>query len=153
MRKLIAISALLGTVLLIADQWTKVLVERNFHLGESLHLLSFFSLTYVRNQGAAWGIFQGAHYLLAGVAVLALTLCVLFWRKFFGEDWRTIPVGGVLFSGIIGNLIDRVRLGYVVDFFDFHWGTYYFPCFNIADCAICISVFLLILLQWRTKNA
>lgn len=153
MRKMLLLSIAIGLVVLAADQVTKVVVERLFYLGESLPVWPVFSLTYVRNQGAAWGMFQGAHYVLAGFAVVAMAACVLFWRHLFGEERRAIPVGGLLFAGIIGNLIDRVRLGYVVDFLDFHWGVHHFPCFNIADCAICISVFLLILLQWRTKNA
>jgi signal peptidase II len=151
MRKWICLSALIGTVVLVADQLTKVLVERTFTWGESLPVWPFFSLTYVRNQGAAWGMFQGAHYLLAGFAVVAMVLCIFFWRKLFGESRATFPVGGLLFAGIVGNFIDRVRLGYVVDFLDFHWGTYHFPCFNIADIAICVSVFLMILIQWRTS--
>jgi signal peptidase II len=148
MKKWITFAGVIGTVVLVADQISKVLVERAFTLGETLPVWSFFSLTNVRNQGAAWGMFQGAHYLLAGFAVIAMVACVFFWRKLFGESRVTIPVGGLLFAGIIGNFIDRVRLGYVVDFFDFHWGTYHFPCFNIADCAICVSVFLMILIQW-----
>jgi signal peptidase II len=153
MRKLICLSSAIGAVALAADQVTKVAVERAFQLGETLPVWPFFSLTYVRNQGAAWGMFQGAHYILAGVAVIAMVACTIFWRKIFGESRGAVLIGGLLYSGIIGNLIDRVRLGYVVDFFDFYWGNYHFPCFNIADCAICISVFLLILLQWRTKKA
>lgn len=152
MRKWLFSSIVLGGVMLALDQVTKVMVERAFRVGESVSVLPFFSLTYVRNQGAAWGMFQGAHYALAGFAVVALVLCVIFWRKLFGTARINLPIGGLLFSGIIGNLIDRVRLGYVIDFFDFHWGTYHFPCFNVADSAICVAVFLLILLQWRTQQ-
>ena len=153
MRKLICLSSIIGIIVLAADQISKIVVERAFQLGETLPVCPFFSFTYVRNQGAAWGMFQGAHYILAGVAVIAMVACTLFWRKLFGENRISVLIGGLLYSGIIGNLIDRVRLGYVVDFFDFHWKTYHFPCFNIADCAICISVFLLILLQWRTQES
>ena len=152
MRGWILLSSAIGAVVLVADQITKVLVERTFAWGESLPVWPFFSLTYVRNQGAAWGMFQGAHYFLAGFAVVAMIACVCFWRKLFGASRATLPVGGLLFAGIVGNLIDRVRLGYVVDFLDFHWGTSHFPCFNIADCAICLAVFLMILIQWRTSS-
>jgi signal peptidase II len=153
MRKFLCLSSVLGLVILALDQVTKVIVEQRFYLGESIPVLPFFSLTYVRNQGAAWGMLQGAHYFLAGFAVVALVVIGVFWRRLFGNDRRFLPLVGVLFAGIIGNLIDRVRLGYVVDFLDFHWGSYHFPCFNVADSAICLSVFGIILLQWWTKEA
>lgn len=153
MRKFLCLSSVLGLVILVLDQVTKVIVEQRFYLGESIPVLPFFSLTYVRNQGAAWGMFQGAHYFLAGFAVLAMVVLALFWRTFFGNDRRVLPLVGGLFAGILGNFIDRIRLGYVVDFLDFYWGAYHFPCFNIADCAICLSVFGIILFQWWTKEA
>lgn len=153
MRKMLICSILLALVCLFLDQWTKVAVERAFALGESLPLTSFFSLTYVRNQGAAWGMFQGAHYVLAGVGIVAVVVCACYWRKIFGPSPWTLPAGALLFSGILGNVIDRIRLGYVVDFLDFHWGASHFPCFNVADSAICVAVFCLILIQWLTKDA
>ena len=153
MRKFLCLSSVLGLVILAVDQVTKVIVEQRFYLGESIPVLPFFSLTYVRNQGAAWGMLQGASYFLAGFAVVALVVIGLFWRRLFGNDRRFLPLVGVLFAGIIGNLIDRVRLGYVVDFLDFHWASYHFPCFNVADSAICLSVFGIILLQRWTKEA
>lgn len=152
MRKFYTWAIVIGIFFLSLDQVTKVLVERAFRLGETLPLLSFFSLTYVRNQGAAWGMFQGAHYILAGVAVLAIVLFICFWRQLLGSSPWMIPIGGLLFSGIIGNCIDRIRLGYVVDFLDFHWGTYYFPCFNVADSAICVAVCLIFILQFLKKD-
>ena len=153
MRKMLSWAIALFIVILAVDQWTKVAVERAFVWGESLPLLPFFSLSYVRNQGAAWGMFQGAHYILAAVGILAMVGCLCYWRKLFGPSKWTYPAGALLFSGILGNVIDRIRLGYVVDFLDFHWGTSHFPCFNIADSAICVAVFFLIILQWRTKDA
>ncbi|MBQ9694546.1 MAG: signal peptidase II [Kiritimatiellae bacterium] len=153
MRKWILFSVVLALVVLVVDQWTKVLIERSFLLGESLPVLPCFALTYVRNQGAAWGMFQGFHYVLAGIGIVAILVCLCFWRALFGTSRWTYPIGGLLFSGIIGNLIDRIRLSYVVDFLDFHWGDAHFPCFNIADSAICVAVFLLLILQWRTKES
>lgn len=133
-------------LLLLLDQGTKLWVESAFALGESVAVCPHFNLTYVRNEGCAWGMLQGAQYWLAGFAVVASALCLRFWRPLFGPGLRGALLGGLLLSGILGNCIDRLRLGYVVDFFDFYWGKSHFPCFNIADSVICVAVFLLILL-------
>ncbi len=148
---LTALAVFLPTLAL--DQASKVWVERAFALGESHPLLPVLSLTYVRNHGAAWGLFQGAQLWLAGFGALAVLGCLLFWRRLFGPHRWAPPLGGLLLAGIVGNLIDRLRLGYVVDFVDCHWGDAHFPCFNVADSAICLAVFALILLQWRADRA
>ncbi len=149
MRKL---AIALFIVVLVLDQASKLWVEQVFVLGESLQLLPFFSLTLVRNQGAAWGIFQGAQLWLAlfGVVVAALAMC--FWKRLFGSARHLLPIQGLLLAGILGNVVDRIRLGYVVDFFDFYWNAWHFPCFNVADSAICVSVFLLLLLQQKSTD-
>lgn len=152
MRRALLIALPLAIAVLALDQATKVWTERAFALGESLPLLPFLSFTYVRNQGAAWGMFQGAHYVLAAFGIVAALAICLFWRKLFGPHPRLLPAVGLLLAGIVGNVIDRVRLGYVVDFIHVHWGSWHFPCFNIADSAICIAVGLLILLQWERKR-
>lgn len=151
MRRALLIALPLCGAVLALDQATKVWVERAFALGESLPLLPFLSLTYVRNQGAAWGMFQGAHYALAAFGVLAALGLCLFWRTLFGPHPRVLPAVGLLFAGIVGNVIDRFRLGYVVDFLHVHWGAWHFPCFNVADSAICLAVGLLLILQWKAK--
>lgn len=141
-------AAAVALAVVALDQGTKLWVVGAFAPGETLPLVPFFSLTYVRNQGAAWGLFQGAHLWLAGFGAVAVALCCLFWRRIFGDHAWAAPLGGLLLGGIVGNLVDRVRLGYVVDFLDFHWGAWHFPCFNVADSAICVGVAALIALQW-----
>lgn len=141
-------AAAVALAVVALDQGTKLWVVGAFAHGETLPLVPFFSLTYVRNQGAAWGLFQGAHLWLAGFGAVAVALCCLFWRRIFGDHAWAAPLGGLLLGGIVGNLVDRVRLGYVVDFLDFHWGAAHFPCFNVADSAICVGVAALIALQW-----
>lgn len=141
-------AAAIALAVVALDQGTKLWVVGAFAPGETLPLVPFFSLTYVRNQGAAWGLFQGAHLWLAGFGAVAVALCCLFWRRIFGDHAWAAPLGGLLLGGIVGNLVDRVRLGYVVDFLDFHWGAAHFPCFNVADSAICVGVAALIALQW-----
>lgn len=149
--RLAALALFVGALAL--DQATKAWVGHAFAVGESVPVSPFFSLTYVRNQGAAWGMFQGAHYFLAAFGVLAVVGLGFFWRRLFGPSPRVLPVIGLLLAGIVGNVIDRVRLGYVVDFLHFHWSGWHFPCFNVADAAICLAVGSLFLLQWRGGKA
>ncbi len=148
MRRAFALGLALLILTLALDQAAKLWVERAFALGESLPLLPVLNLTYVRNQGAAWGLFQGAQTALAAFGAIAIALCCVFWKKIFGPYRWAPPLMGLLFGGILGNLVDRLRLGYVVDFVDCHWGGAHFPCFNVADAAICLSVAALVVLQW-----
>ena len=116
-----------------------------------------FDLAYVENRGCAWGMFQGQVWPLAVFGILALGF--LIWRRksVFGES----GTGGgrlglwaepLLYSGIVGNVIDRLFRGYVIDMFDFHWGVHHFPCFNVADSLICISVGLLLLASFSESG-
>ncbi len=102
----------------------------------------FFDLAYVENRGCAWGMFQGAVWPLAAFGLAALAFLIWKRRAVFGDAW-VAPC--LLYSGIIGNVIDRIFRGYVVDMFDFHWGASHFPCFNLADTCICIAAGLLVL--------
>lgn len=152
MKRKYAILAALTPFVVVFDQLTKLMVVQRFRLGESITIIpDFFNFTYVRNTGAAFGIlatadpsFRVPFFLI--VPVVALIAISYIFRK--------IPAGNVLLSsalslvigGAIGNLIDRIYLGYVVDFLDFHWkSTYHFPAFNIADSAICVGVAVLTL--------
>ena len=148
MRRFLILTLPVFAVLLALDQWVKITVEQYFALGESLPLLPFFSLTYVRNTGAAWGMFSGAQLLLAFLGFTACVLAVLFRKHFLGSKAIHDIVLGLLLSGIVGNLIDRLRLDYVVDFLHVHWNTWHFPCFNIADSAICVAAFCIIAFQF-----
>ena len=139
---------LLGAVVLALDQASKLWVAHAFALGESLPVLpGCFALTYVRNQGAAWGMFQGAQLLLGGLGVVAAALLAIFHRAFLGEGRAVRLLTALLVSGILGNVIDRFWHGYVIDFFHVYWRTWHFPCFNVADSAICLAVGVLLLLQ------
>ena len=103
----------------------------------------FFDLAYVENRGCAWGMFQGQVWMLAAFGIVALALLVWKRRAVFGESFWT---PALLYAGIIGNLIDRICRGYVIDLFDFHWQeAYHFPCFNVADSCICIAAGLMML--------
>lgn len=124
------------------DQLTKWLVCRNFGAHDHLTIIpGFFDLRRVLNTGAAWGMLSGQRALLVGVSVGMLAL-LWYNRAEFTKSGRLAQIGiGLLTGGIIGNLIDRLKSGAVIDFLDFHWMTVYtFPTFNIADTAIFLGI-------------
>lgn len=131
------------------DQFTKQAVTEHLHLHQSIDVIpGFFSLTYVRNTGAAFGILSGSEkwriYFFLTVGLLAL---ILIFRFFYSNhDKPLVVIGtGLICGGAAGNLADRIRLGYVVDFFDFFIKGLHWPAFNVADSAITVGVFLTIL--------
>lgn len=134
--------ALLTAILItISDQYTKHLVRLDFYYGESRPVIDgFFNLTYVRNTGAAWGMLGGYTHILTAVSVVMLILMIIFRRSFLNDTWPHRLALGLLVGGIVGNLMDRMRQGWVTDFFDFYIGRWHWPCFNIADAAICTAV-------------
>ena len=132
--------------IVVADQISKVWIEHSFLPGCGMQILpGFFSLTRVHNTGVAFGMAQGNN-LLTGV--LALGILVLSVWVARGWDWEkrwVQVVAGMVAGGAVGNLIDRMRLGYVLDFLDFHYGRWSWPAFNIADSAISVGVTFLVL--------
>ena len=112
-------------------------------------LPGFFNLAYVENRGCAWGMLQGHVWPLAVFACVALALLVWKRKSVFGEGLWAVVCECLLYAGIVGNLIDRVFRGYVIDFFDFHWGASHFPCFNMADTYITVAAGVLVLLSFR----
>ena len=106
-----------------------------------------FNLAYVENRGCAWGLLQGHVWPLAAFGVVALVFLVWKRRSVFGVPGSRLGAIAepLLYAGVVGNLIDRVFRGYVIDMFDFHWKASHFPCFNVADTFICVSVGLLLL--------
>ncbi|HAS83368.1 MAG TPA: signal peptidase II [Verrucomicrobia bacterium] len=138
----------IAIVLTVLDQLTKVIVCRSFLLYEAVPVIpGLFNLRYIQNTGAAWGMFAGGHYWLSGLSLVVLAGLVMFQRHFFNRTLLDQCAFGIMMGGIIGNLIDRVRLSYVVDFLDFHWNDAHFPAFNVADAAICSGVALYMLSQ------
>lgn len=146
-RLVLSLALGLGILVLALDQWTKVIVERRFRLGESIPVWDhFFSLTYVRNNGAAWSILSGQGWLLLAVAAL-VTAAVIWKFRSLTEGYAERCFALILvLGGVAGNSIDRIWRGSVVDFFDFHWyDKYHYPVFNVADIAICVGVGLFVL--------
>ena len=120
-----------------------------------------FNLAYVENRGCAWGLFQGQVWPLAVFGLVALAFLIWKRKAVFGLETKDarrgwLILGAVaeplLYAGIIGNVIDRLFRGYVIDMFDFHWGVHHFPCFNIADSCICVAVGLLLLTSLRSET-
>jgi signal peptidase II len=138
------------SAIIFGDQVTKAVVQQNFYLGETVPVIEgFFHFTYVRNPGAAFGMFGHSPDwiripLFFGVPVLAcFWLIYLIWTTRNKNKVQCFAYSLVL-SGAIGNLIDRFSMNYVVDFLDFFWNGHHFPAFNIADSAISIAAMLLI---------
>lgn len=131
---------------LVLDQITKLWVQQTMALYQSIPVLgSFFKLTYIHNPGGVFGMRLGnpyVHLALAGVALVFV--CVLLWRLPPGDRLSGIGLGLVL-GGAIGNIIDRVRLGEVIDFLDFGLGTMRWWIFNLADMYVSVGAGLLIL--------
>lgn len=137
---------IVAAVALAADQATKLAILARFpHLtyGPPAHIEvipGFFNLVHVGNTGAAWSLFAGRSAWLAGLALVTL-VAIYLWRRHLGLKERFAQLCfGLLCGGIVGNFIDRVWHGHVIDFLDFHFGSYIYPTFNIADSCIVIGV-------------
>ena len=112
----------------------------------------FFNIVHVGNTGAAWSLFSGRSTFLALLATATL-FAIFAWRRQLGLRLRTVQVSfGLLCGGIIGNLTDRILHGHVIDFLDFHFGSYIFPTFNVADSCICIGVAIYLLHSLRQEE-
>jgi len=135
-----------GLGLVVVDQITKFLVEGKMREGLEVPILSgLFSLTRVHNTGVAFGMAQGNN-LLTGLLALGILIFAGWMAREW--DWRKCwvqVVAGLVAGGAVGNLIDRIRVGYVIDFLDFHYGRWSWPAFNVADAAISIGVGVLVL--------
>jgi signal peptidase II len=125
------------------DQLTKTWAMTSLRPVETVPIIpGLFNLTYVENRGIAFGMFAGEGAVV-GIFVMALILVALYYtRELNWYHWEPNLVGGCLCGGAVGNLLDRVRHGWVVDFLDFHLSAYhlYWPVFNVADSLICIAV-------------
>ena len=145
----------LAFIMLLADQFTKVLVIGSYQLGDSLQATSFFNLVRVHNRGAAFSFLAGAtgwqRWFFTIVGVLAAVVILWLLKSHAGQKLFAFALACIL-GGALGNVLDRLLYGYVVDFLQFHWRWLapvfpggYFPAFNLADSAITLGVACLIL--------
>jgi signal peptidase II len=154
-RLLIVIAA----AVVAADQATKAWIASRLPFnsyGEAAGAITvvrgFFYIVHVGNTGAAWSIFTGRSVLLAALAAATL-VAIFIGRKALGLRDRFVQLCfGLLCGGIVGNLVDRIARGHVLDFLDFHFGSYAFPSFNVADSAITVGVALYVLSSLRTPG-
>jgi signal peptidase II len=132
-------------VLYVADQVSKALVVMALDPGESFNVLGdFVRIWYVQNTGAAFSLFPGALWLFVPVTILALVMIAYFFRTFRDRGPAIHVVLGTILAGTLGNLVDRLRLGYVVDFISVGLGETRFPTFNVADSAVVVGIGLLV---------
>ena len=139
--------------LVLADAITKELAAGYLRGSAAVSVIpNLFNLAYVENRGCAWGMFQGQVWPLAVFGLIALSFLIWKRKSVFGPGRFAEVAEPLLYAGIIGNVIDRLFRGYVVDMFDFHWGIHHFPCFNVADSLICIAVGLMLLASLVEKK-
>jgi signal peptidase II len=154
---------LLITCLLVLsmDQYTKYTVQKSLPLHHRVEVIrDFFNLTHVRNTGGAFGIFGGKRgglgmVFFVGVSIIAIGTILVLLRK-IEDDEKTLALSfSLVLAGAIGNLIDRLLYGEVIDFLEFYHASFYWPAFNIADSAICIGIGLMAfeLLIWDHKKS
>lgn len=139
----------LALAVIVLDLATKAWFSANMQLGESRQLLPFFSWTLAHNYGAAFSLLHDAggwqRWLFGGIAVVVST-GIVWWLAKLKANEAFLACGlALVLGGALGNLYDRITLGYVVDFVHVHYGTWHFPAFNIADCGITVGAFILII--------
>ena len=141
----------LSAVIILFDIWTKWLIVKRIDLHEAIPVIpSFFQLVHVRNTGAAFGLGANASSkivpILLNVGAIAVFCVVVVYALRTAVTDRLLQTGlHLILGGAIGNLLDRFRFGYVVDFLDVYVGSHHWPAFNVADSAICIGIALLFL--------
>ena len=138
----------LALILLIADQFTKVLILGFYQLGDASPVTSFFNIVRVHNSGAAFSFLSSAsgwqRWFFSAIGVGAAVFIIYLLRSHPGQKLFSFALSCIL-GGAVGNVIDRLLHGYVVDFLDFHYAGTHFPAFNIADSAISVGAACLIL--------
>jgi signal peptidase II len=135
-------------VVVLIDQFTKVLILGYYQLGDSNPVTSFFNVVRWHNTGAAFSFLANAggwqRWMFTGIGVAAAALILWLLKTHAGQRLFAFAMASIL-GGAIGNVLDRVLYGYVVDFLDFHWKGLHFPAFNVADSAITLGAVCLIL--------
>ncbi|MBA4327670.1 MAG: signal peptidase II [Polaromonas sp.] len=138
----------LALILLIADQFTKVLILGYYQLGDATYVTSFFNIVRVHNSGAAFSFLASAsgwqRWFFTVIGIAAAIFIVWMLKSHAGQKLFSFALACIL-GGAIGNVIDRLLHGYVVDFLDVHYAGWHFPAFNIADAAITVGAVCLIL--------
>ncbi len=139
----------LSLIVLILDQWSKIVVDKSMDLYESIAISPFFNLTYVRNLGAAFSFLSDAggwqRWFFASMALIISGILVTWLYRLKKHETLLAVALAFVLGGAIGNLIDRLAYGYVIDFLDVYYQHWHWPAFNVADMAISLGVFLMLL--------
>lgn len=153
-RRALVIALAVSLVLVIADQWTKYAISSNLRYGESVAITSFFNLVLVYNKGAAFSFLSdaGGWQRVFFIGITSAAIIVLMWLIAKHESEKLFRWGlTLILGGAIGNLIDRIAYGHVIDFLDFHVAGWHYWAFNVADSAITVGAALLILDSFRPR--
>jgi signal peptidase II len=146
---------LISVVVIILDQLSKAAINSHLVYGESIAVTSFFNLVLAHNTGAAFSFLSNAggmqRWIFTAIALIASVWIIWLLRKHQSEKLFSFALAFIL-GGALGNLIDRICYGYVVDFLDFYWGNSHFAAFNVADSAITCGAMLLILDSFNSKS-
>ena len=147
---------LIALIVLVLDQLTKTWVIAEFYLGQREIITSFFNLVHVHNYGAAFSFLSDAggwqRWFFAALSALVSAVIVVWISRLPKTRWIEGLALALILGGALGNLYDRLVLGYVVDFLDFHWSGSHFPAFNVADSSITMGAVLLILDMFITDQ-
>ena len=144
--------------IVIVDQITKAIVDGAMPLHHSIPIIDgFFNLTYIRNTGAAFGIFAGSHEVfrlpfLIGVSILAIGFILVMLKRLRESETGLATALAFILGGALGNLIDRIVYGEVIDFLDVYWSNYHWPAFNVADSFITIGVAITLFYLIKAKG-
>jgi len=145
-----------AVLLLMADQFTKLLIMGYYQLGDSTAVTSFFNIVRVHNSGAAFSFLAGAggwqRWFFIILAVVASAFITVWLRKLDPRQRREAMAWSLVLGGALGNLIDRILYGYVIDFLDVYYGDWHWPAFNVADSAITVGVVLLLLDSFKSNR-
>lgn len=147
----------LSAVVMLLDQVSKQLVVRHLDWFDSIPVIPHLNLVYLKNTGAAFSMLSGAPPAFFATLGVVVSIGILIWLRRHPHGETRVAAGlSLILGGALGNVIDRVTRGYVVDFIDFYWGSWHFAAFNVADMAITTGAGLLILdsfLIWRRERA
>lgn len=141
------LTILIVLITIFIDVIVKLVITNNFVLNESIEVISnFFYITYTNNDGVAWSLLSGKNYIAIIVAILVIIYLIYYLKVNYKKIKKYDIIGySLLLGGTIGNLVDRLLYGYVIDYLDFYIFNYNFPIFNIADMCIVIGIFIIVL--------
>ena len=145
----------ISVIVVAFDLYSKHLIQQSFVFGDLHSVTSFFDLVRYHNEGSAFGFLNDAggwqKWFFNGISIVASVVIIYLLKKHTNEKLFCAGLALVL-GGAIGNLYDRITLGYVVDFLNFHLNNHYWPAFNVADSAICVGVGLLLLDSFKASK-